>query len=115
MNRRSIIIAAFIVAATIAPSAEAASKPTLAVVSKQPLVIRGMGFHSGERMTVTALTPIGVRVVNVEAGLRGGFRVTFRLPSQPCASPFAVRARGASGQVATIWFETQACTPPPLD
>ena len=75
-----------------------------------------MRFHSGERVTVTAMTPIGPRIARVTADGGGGFRVVLRVANQPCATPFAVRARGATGTVATLPVKiTIACTPPPVD
>ena len=93
----------------------AAASPGLALVTKRPLVIKGMRFQPGERVTVTAMTAIGPRFVRVTAGSRGGFRVALQLPNQPCATPFAVRARGATGTVVTMALTvTIPCTPPPV-
>jgi hypothetical protein len=87
---------------------------TLRVLDRQPLVVRGQGFKPGERVTVTALTGLGPRVVRTTA-VRGAFRVELRLPAQPCAAAFAVRARGNRGSEALRTFDGRPCVPPPRD
>lgn len=91
------------------------ARPALEIVDRQPLVVRGKGFRPGERVTVTALTGLGPRVVRTTA--RGGtFRVTFRLPDQPCAAARLIRARGSLGSTAQLRLApSRACVPPPRD
>jgi hypothetical protein len=35
--------------------------------------------------------------------------------TQPCGRPFAVRARGAKGSVASMRLAVTLCVPPPID
>jgi len=90
------------------------AQPSLRVLDRHPLVVRGEGFRAGERVTVTALTGLGPRVVGTTAA-RGTFRVTFRLPAEPCAGARAVRAHGSLGSVAVKTIGPGTCTPPPRD
>ena len=59
MSKRSIVAASLVTAATLIPIATAAPKPGLALISKRPLVVKGMRFHAGERVTVTAMISDG--------------------------------------------------------
>jgi hypothetical protein len=103
------------VVAVLAGSAAEASSPALRMLDRDPLVVRGDGFVHGERVTVTALTGLGPRTVHATAR-NGTFRVTVRVPDQPCAAAFAVRARGSDGSAATMRLpEPPPCVPPPRD
>ena len=116
MSKHTLLLASLVAAVTLIPTAVAGSKPRLAVVTKRPLVVKGLRFHAGERVTVTAMTALGPRVIRVTAGSAGGFKVVFRLPNQPCAAPFVIRARDAKGAVATTTVAVVTpCTPPPVD
>ncbi len=115
MSRRSTFAASLIATTTLIPVATAAPKPGLALVAKHPLVVKGMRFHAGERVTVTAMTAIGPRVARITAGGAGSFKLVFRLPDQPCAAAYVVRARGATGTVATMSVPAAPCVPPPID
>jgi hypothetical protein len=87
---------------------------TLRVLDQEPLVVRGQGFRPGERVTVTALTGLGPRVVRTTA-VGGGFKVEIRLTAQPCATAYAVRARGNRGSEALRTLGSRFCVPPPRD
>lgn len=116
MSKRATFAVSLAAAATAIPVAIAAPGPGLTLVTKQPLVVQGARFHVGERVTVTAMTSLGPRVVRVTVGNAGRFRVVFQLPKQPCAAPFAIRARGTTGTLATMSVTLGApCTPPPVD
>src|SRR3954447_25054389 len=94
------------------PSAGGGS-PSLRMLDREPLVVRGDGFVPGERVSVTALTGLGPRAVRTTARA-GTFKVTLRLPDQPCAAAFAVRARGDGGSVAMMRLpQPPPCVPPP--
>ena len=95
-------------------SASAASKPSLRMIDREPLVVRGEGFQAGERVRVTALTGIGPRFATVTA-VGGRFRVAFRLPSTGCSSARGVIARGSDGSAATMALGGGLCIPPPRD
>lgn len=88
--------------------------PTLRIVSATPLIVAGAGFVAHERVTVTALTSLGPRVQRTHASATGAFRVRFGPFPQPCGKPFAVRARGATGDVAIARLAAPPCVPPPI-
>jgi hypothetical protein len=90
-----------------------ASHPTLHLVSANPLVVAGTGFESRERVTLTALTTLGPRIQKTRATSAGRFRAQLGSFSQPCGKPFAVRARGIGGSLATLHLEAPPCVPPP--
>ena len=115
MRRASITLAAIGVAALALPAAQAGTVPKLRLVTVQPLVVRGESFRPGERVVVTAMTPIGPRRVVVRATVRGRFGATFRLPNQPCGKVFAMRALGAVSRPATLAVPGPPCVPPPVD
>ena len=104
-----------LVVAAAAASAAGAAQPTLRLVDRQPLVVRGEGFRPGERITLVAATGLGPRMTRTTAR-NGSFRATFRLADQPCAAAFAVRARGDRGSVAIMRMpESRPCIPPPRE
>lgn len=106
---------AFAVLVAAAPAAGAGTVPRLRLVDPQPLVVRGEHFRPGERVVVTAFTPIGPKRTVVRATIGGRFAVSFRLPDQPCGKAFAVRAVGALGSQATLRVPAPPCVPPPID
>ena len=91
-----------------------ATAPKLRLVATQPLVVRGESFRPGERVVVTALTPIGPKRVVVRATVRGRLGATFRLPGQPCGKAFAIRATGVLGSRAVVAVPSSPCVPPPI-
>lgn len=114
MRKIAIAVALAAVVPTLAATA-ATPRPTLKLVDREPLVVRGEQFRPGERVTVTASTGLGPRTVRTTA-YRGAFRATFRLPNQPCAAAWLVRARGSLGSTATLRLaQSSACIPPPRD
>ena len=100
--------------AGVVPAGTAATAPKLRLVWTQPLVVRGEAFKPGERVVVTALTPVGPKRVVVRATSRGRLGATFRLPSQPCGKAFAIRATGALGSRAVLAVPSAPCVPPPI-
>ena len=116
MRRASTItLAAIGATALVLPAAQAGDAPRLRLVTAQPLVVRGEAFRPGERVVVTAMTPIGPKRVVVRATARGRFGATFRLSNQPCGKAFAVRAVGAASRPATIAVPGPPYVPPPID
>ena len=98
----------------VVPVGTAATAPKLRLVWTQPLVVRGEAFKPGERVVVTALTPVGPKRVVVRATSRGRLGATFRLPSQPCGKAFAIRATCALGSRAVLAVPSAPCVPPPI-
>jgi hypothetical protein len=109
------ILAAGAMAAGV--SAQTERSPNLRLVSSKPFVVAGTGFRARERVTVSAITVVapGPRIVRVRASASGSFRARFTLFTQPCAQPYAITARGASGTIAVLPLQASPCVPPPVD
>jgi hypothetical protein len=107
----AVAVLALVAAASPAP---AATGPALHVEATQPLVVRGVAFRPLERVSLTAMTLLGPKHVIVRATRTGRFAATFRLPSQPCGSAFALRAVGALGSHAALRLPRRPCIPPPI-
>lgn len=101
--------------AILASTASATSRPALRVTTTSPLVVVGSGFVSGERVTVTALTTVRRRRVLTTANAKGRIKVSLGAVTQPCATPFAVRAVGAKSGAALARVVGRPCVPPPID
>lgn len=109
-------LAALVAAATavLAPSAGAdvqAARPTLDVVSVEPLRVRGERFKSRERAVVTAWVAGRKAVVWARAGRRGAFVVTLPpfLTAGRCVASVRVAAVGSRGSRATVVLDHVAC------
>ena len=97
----------------------ATAKPHVWVTSKEPLVVRGTGFHPVERVDLS-LTTKGLnrhRILRVSRA--GAFTARFvgtELPSKSCLA-LVVRAAGAAGSRAVFRLPVNAidCPPPPPD
>ena len=64
-------------------------------------MVRGTGFHPGERVTLVVTT--GSRVTRtVTAGVRGGFTVRMTSISVGTCAGYSVRAIGSMGSRATM-------------
>ena len=96
------------------PTGTATTAPKLRLVGTQPLVVRGESFRPGERVDMTALTPIGPKRIVVRATPGGRLGATFRLPNQPCGKAFAIRATGRLGSRAVLAVPGSPCVPPPI-
>jgi hypothetical protein len=94
-----------------ARSARAEVRASLRVVRFDPFIVRGRGFRSRERVTITAYLPRARRTVHLTASAAGSFTVRLgRLRSyDPCASSFAVQARGSLGSNAVYKALPRAC------
>jgi hypothetical protein len=79
----------------------AATKPTLTVLSLQPVAVRGANFASRERVRVT-FVGTQTATVRVRATTAGSFRATFSNVSEDRCTGFAVRAVGARGSRAVL-------------
>jgi len=93
---------AIVLAASVAVGAASAAprRPSIALVTERPLVVRGSGFQARERVRVAATAH---RTRTVSTSRSGSFRVRL-LPSWPAASCSALvlRARGARGELAVL-------------
>jgi hypothetical protein len=113
--RAFTLVAACVAALAVGTTAQAQGAPKLRVVDTTPLVVAGNGFQPAERVTVTAMTTLGPRIVRLRASTTGTFRAWFQISPRPCTRPFAIRARGAAGSVATVTMRVPPCIPPPID
>jgi hypothetical protein len=82
--------------------------PSLRLVSRQPLVVRGAHFAALERVTLTA-SSVPARVARTHATRAGTFRVAFARTVVRACGPFVVRAVGSRGSVAAIRIPLPAC------
>ncbi len=108
----SIVLVALAVAASAA--AETAAKPAIAVVDRQPVVIRGTGFGPRERVLVTVSSGLLRATQRTLATYRGSFVVAFSGFRLPCGGG-AVVAIGARGHVAQLKLGLRECPGPILD
>jgi hypothetical protein len=115
MRRLAGICAATAVAATLVAGAQAATPPTLRLVTERPLIVRGIAFRPNERVSLTALTLLGPEKIVVRASRTGTFRAPFGLVAQPCGKALAVRALGGAGSRAVLRMLGTPCIPPPID
>lgn len=74
----------------------------LAVVSTQPLVVRGTGFAPGEVVVVKVEGLRRLRSLLRRASALGTFRVTLGGTSRRGCRPVVVRATGSGGSRATL-------------
>ncbi len=110
-----IVTVAALVVTFMAMTASAATGPSLKIESHSPLVVSGSSFAAGEKVTVTALTGLGPRIVRLTAA-HGRFRARFDVPKSGCAAAFGARAVGSRGSRTTVMFgEVATCLPPPRD
>ena len=91
-------------------AATASTHASLSLADRQPIVLRGRGFHSLERVRVTLETRV-VRVREVRAGRIGAFTVTFLGTNVPHCGGLFARARGSAGSFATLKIPLPACQP----
>ncbi|MDQ2984737.1 MAG: hypothetical protein M3R70_12585 [Actinomycetota bacterium] len=87
-----------------------ATKPTIRIAHRSPLVIRGRHFKAAERVTVKVVTR-ATRVRRTQATPDGSFGASFGdVPADRCSS-FRVRAIGSRGSVAFIKLPQPLCAP----
>jgi hypothetical protein len=107
---RLLSLAAAALSVFFAPASRAATRPSLALLDRAPIVLRGRSFVPGERVRVTVSTTVR-RTRDVRAGSRGGFTVRFTGLIVPRCGGFIARARGSSGDLATMKIPLPACQP----
>jgi hypothetical protein len=95
----------------VAAGAAGASKPSLGLVGKRPVSVRGTSFQPAERVGVT-LAAGGMRFKRtVRASDAGSFTARFRVSLSAC-KPFTVQAFGSLGSRARLLPKVQpACIP----
>ena len=101
------------VAATALPAlaSTASTGPTLVLLDREPLVVRGSAFRPGERVTVTARVfgeGYGRRVMSVTQA--GRFTARFdALEIDDACTAYVIRAVGSSGSTASLRRQLPAC------
>jgi len=97
-------------AATAVPAGALGGAPTLALLGRDPVSVRGSDFRPLERVTVTATANGRSLSRHVRASRAGGFVVRFDLVASRCGG-LGIRAARPSG--ATIWLKLPlpACMP----
>jgi hypothetical protein len=112
---RALLACLIAAAASAAAVQAAATRPTLRLVEKAPLTLRGSGFQAGERVRVTVAVDGPRRTRSTRASRTGAF--TVELPAivvyDPCLSSLVATAVGARGDSATLKYPQRACPPAP--
>src|ERR1041384_8286967 len=92
----------------------ASTRAHIGFASTAPVSVRGVGFKSGERVTLT-ISAKAIRKKIVIANARGAFRATFKGLIIPRCSPYGVQARGNRGSVAGVKLFPECASPGPGD
>jgi hypothetical protein len=95
-------------------AAPTAPKPTLRVVTREPLVVRGTGFRPAEKVRVFALGSLKRLVRQTTTDARGTFKASFRLGADR-TSHLVVAAVGSQGSRATVAVKRRYIGPPPRE
>jgi hypothetical protein len=88
-----------------------AAKPALRPVDLDPLTLSATGFRANERVKLLLSAPPVSSTRTVRAGVRGRFRVVFRIGVGRCDS-VVVQAIGARGSRATFHRDAPDCIEP---
>lgn len=88
------------------------SRAHVGFASLAPVSVRGGGFKSGERVTVTVSAMV-TRTKAVNANSHGAFRVTFRGLAIGKCQAYSVVARGNRGSRASAKLIPECAPPPP--
>lgn len=88
-----------------------AAKPALRPVDLDPLTLSATGFRANERVKLLLSAPPVSSSRTVRAGIRGRFRVVYRLTLGRCDS-VVVQAIGARGSRATFRRDVPDCVEP---
>jgi hypothetical protein len=104
-------VAAILVPACAPAGAPCAGPPTPRVwlAAKDPVTIRGAGFHARERVAVTVIAPEVARQRTLRATATGAVTVRFADASiEATCGRIVVRATGARG-AAVVWKNVEPC------
>ena len=97
MRRISTGVAVAVLAlAAAVSSAHATTGPALRVDGIQPLVVRGVAFRPGERVSLTAMTLLGARQVVVRATRGGKLRRDLPAADAVLREPVRIPRRGSA-------------------
>jgi hypothetical protein len=90
----------------------AATGPTVTVVSKTPLVLKGAAFRPATIVTVKVSTTDGRRVRRVRTNAAGSFVARFAVSADPCDGARSATITTASGYELTLRLAPRgACAP----
>jgi hypothetical protein len=93
-------LAVLLLLGVVAAATAASSAPSLRLVDRTPVTVRGSGFVAGERVTVVLSSATRTsRVVHADAG--GRFVLRFRSSLGRC-SRYSLQAYGATGTRARL-------------
>lgn len=82
----------------------------------KPLVVRGVGFEPGERVTLRAVTREGTKIRRITATAAGTLVARFAISGDVCAvGLLRVVASGARGSRAVLRVPIGACQPLGVD
>jgi hypothetical protein len=111
-DTRRISLIVLIAAGGIAVSGASGTsqKQTLRIVDRDPLVLRGEGFRSRERVRVTLSAPVAARKFT-RATVSGSFRVTFLQVSATRCDTIRVVVVGGAGSRVLKLLPAPACMP----
>ena len=110
-----VILAAFAALVSAGPGASStATTPSLRVLDREPLAIRGTGFAARERVVVSARTQRGTISRRLVTSQLGTFTVRYELAFGTCTGVRTVLAVGARSGTATLRAlpMTRECPPP---
>jgi hypothetical protein len=106
---KTALATALVAALGLASAASGAGRPAIQLVETNPVVLQGLRFKPGERVTVHVWGPVRT-AKTVKAGPRGGFRVRFRMREQ--CEPLVVHAFGSKGSRARLTRRADGICPP---
>ena len=108
----AVVLVGALAVPTLAPGG-ATGAPTLRLLDRSPLVVRGTGFerHEAVRVVYRAQSTITRRVV---ANGWGRFTVTFPVAVQPCVT-YLLYAKGVVGSRAFLKLPPTMCPQPPAE
>jgi hypothetical protein len=104
-------VALLAVAAAVAPAAsssQAVTRPQLRLTATSPIVVRGSGFHAGERVRLVVRAPALV-IRRVTAGTGGAFTMRVNAFAGDVCAGLSVTATGDHGSRATYRRLPQQC------
>ena len=102
---------ALLIALASSGVAGAQAAPALRVLDTSPVTVRGTGFHSGERVTVTLVLNRSSRLRSATASAAGRFVALFTgVPIGHCQG-YVLRATGGRGSQATFKFIPECAQP----
>ena len=107
-----VVAAAAVAGLSAAAIASTAQKPSLRLVSIQPLKIRGVYFRPRERVRVRAAVENSIHTRSTRTTDRGSFAVAFvEVAYDPCSTFLLVTAVGAHGERAALKLPQRECPP----